>query len=151
MTTIDEIQIIKEVVNKNFTFGDLNSKYQGMSSQTGNFFCPFHDNFQSPAAKFYEDEDRQVLWCFSEHRMYTPYDYVNLILCKKWGRYKNVMEFLSQRLGHWELKQELKLASTKDYNEKQENFQKSIDDINNIYNDCDDITEYIERLYNTVK
>ena len=144
-------KVIREVVDKHFNFGDLNPKYQGMSSQTGNFFCPFHDNFQSPAAKFYEDGDRQVLWCFSEHRRYTPYDYVNLILCQKWGKYNNVLDFLQQHLGKWELAEELKIASLKNYTETQEKFEENIDKINNLYNECEDIAEYIERLYNIFK
>ena len=149
MANAIDTRVIREVVDKNFNFGDLNPKYQGMTSQNGNFFCPFHDNFQSPAAKFYEDGDRQVLWCFSEHRRYTPYDYVNLILCRKWGRYKSVIDFLNQHLGKWELEEELKIASTKNFEEGQENYEENRIKIDNLYNDCDDIEDYIERLLNT--
>lgn len=42
--------------------------------------CPFHDD-SSPSAKLFNDEDGTVrLYCFTEHRQFTSYDYVVYIL-----------------------------------------------------------------------
>ena len=47
----------------------------------GNVLCPFHDNRNTPSAKFYNDEDGIIrLNCFSEHRQYTSYDYLRLVM-----------------------------------------------------------------------
>ena len=52
-------------------------------SEYGSMYCPFHDDERGgkPSAKFFEDEDGvQRLYCFSERRQFTSYDYIKLIL-----------------------------------------------------------------------
>lgn len=34
----------------------------------------FHDNFRTPAAKLYKDDEGYRLWCFSEGRMFGAWD-----------------------------------------------------------------------------
>lgn len=42
--------------------------------------CPFHGD-QSPSAKLFYDEDGVTrLYCFTEHRQYTSYDFVTKVL-----------------------------------------------------------------------
>jgi len=42
--------------------------------------CPFH-NDTTPSAKIFVEEDgTEKLYCFTEHRHYTSYDYISLIL-----------------------------------------------------------------------
>lgn len=43
-------------------------------SYDGKCYCPFHDNFDTPAAKIYHDSTGDTLWCFSEQKRYYPAD-----------------------------------------------------------------------------
>lgn len=43
-------------------------------------YCPFHENYHTPAAVIYDDKDSQRLWCFSERKMYYVSDAINLLL-----------------------------------------------------------------------
>ena len=45
-----------------------------------NIFCPFHDNFNTPSAKYYKDEDKEAVWCFSEGRGYNLSNYYEQVL-----------------------------------------------------------------------
>jgi len=36
-------------------------------------YCPFHDNSQSPAAKFYKEEHNEHIFCFAEGVQYKPH------------------------------------------------------------------------------
>ena len=141
---------IKELINRKFTFGDLSKRFVNVDSSTGNIYCPFHENHSTPAAKMYWDENREiwVLYCFGEcHRSYTVYDYVNLILCKKYQRYYSPLDFLKQKFpsselnGYLEIYEKHALDIIEDYtNEK-------IDYINNISYQNETIEDYIEAIY----
>lgn len=51
-------------------------------SPNGLFFCPMHDNYNTPAAKFFKDENGDHFFCFAEHRQYGAYDvYKNIMNC----------------------------------------------------------------------
>lgn len=68
----------KHLVNSYFALTDFDE-----FSEYGSMFCPFHDDESGgkPSAKFFQDEDGiQRLYCFSERRQYTAYDYIELIL-----------------------------------------------------------------------
>ncbi len=47
---------------------------------SGLIFCPFHDNYNTPAAKYYLDNNAENIWCFSEHRMYDLSAYYEKLL-----------------------------------------------------------------------
>lgn len=141
---------IKEVLNHNFTFADLSKKFEGVDSSTGNIFCPFHENHETPAAKMYWNPEKEIwiLHCFGEcHRNYTAYDYVNLILCEKYQQYQSPLHFLKVNLSQNILGIQL------------ESFQKNIDEfmegamdkkkdyINNVFDKHGNITDFIEELY----
>jgi len=49
---------------------------------TGNMFCPFHQNENTPSAHLYGDETGWRLWCFSEQRMYGAYDIYKVYMPK---------------------------------------------------------------------
>lgn len=40
----------------------------------GLFFCPMHDNFNTPAAKLFKDPNGWCFYCFSENRIFGTYD-----------------------------------------------------------------------------
>ena len=144
-------RVIKEVINRNFTFGDVSKKFENVDESTGNIFCPFHENTQSPAARMYWDEDRElwVLHCFGEcHKTYTTYDYVDLVLCHKFQKYKTPLEFLKKNMNADNLNLQLSKASkgitlnVSSYNSKIKTY------IENVSSDSNTIEEYIETLYN---
>lgn len=49
--------------------------YEGYSYD-GKCFCPFHDNFNTPAAKIFKDKRGDTLFCFTEQRTYRPSDVI---------------------------------------------------------------------------
>ena len=50
-------------------------------SEYGVMFCPFHDDKNKPSAKFFRDSDGvERIFCYSERKQFTSYDYVKLIL-----------------------------------------------------------------------
>ena len=143
--------VLWKIINANFTFADLSPRFIGVDSSTGNIFCPFHENHSSPAAKMYWDEYRElwVIHCFGEcHRNFTAYDYVNLILCKKYEKYKSPLDFLKKNMSISFLKNQIKLYKndTSDLNESM--YQRKATYINNVYSETENIVDYIETLYN---
>jgi hypothetical protein len=142
-------RILKSIVNNNFTFSDLSKRFEGVDSSTGNIFCPFHDNSVSPSAKMYYDENRNifVIHCFKEHRTFTTFDYVDKIVCYQREQYKSVLDFLENNMSKTELITQYKLIS-KNIELFDDNFaQKKIEYIDNLYNECENTVEYIEKLY----
>lgn len=144
------IGVIKKVINDNFTFADLSKRFVGVDSSTGNIYCPFHENHDTPAAKMYWDEEHEIwiLHCFGEcHRNYTAYDYVNLILCEKYQKYNNPFQFLTSNIP------EAQLSMTLDNYQKQLNLNLSTsleekrNYIDNVFAETGNIVDFIERLY----
>lgn len=142
-------RILRAIINSDFTFADLDPAYQGVDSNTGNIFCPFHDNYNSPAAKMYYDEKRgiQVIHCFKEGRNFTPFDFVERVLCRKRETYKDVENFLEQHYSKEELDQRYSLIRKNAVELGNENFEKKVEYIDNVFNESDSTEDYIERLY----
>ena len=141
---------IREIINQNFTFGDLSPKYLNVDSSTGNIYCPFHENHNTPAAKMYWDEDRGIwiIHCFGEcHRNFTAYDYVELILCDKYQKYLSPLHFLRARMPEYKLGTQLELAQ-KFVNEEEISYiEERKNYIDNTFNETGNIVDFIERLY----
>lgn len=141
---------VKEVINNNFTFGDLSPRFKGVDSSTGNIYCPFHENHDTPAAKMYWDENREiwVLWCFGEcHTAFTAYDYVDLILCEKYQKYLSPLDFLKKNFPLDELNLYLKFYEKQNLEQYQEYTKERINYVNNVSFNCDNTADYIEELY----
>lgn len=150
MNVYQKRRVIKEVINRNFTFADLSPRFENVDSSTGNIFCPFHENHETPAAKMYWDERRElwILHCFGEcHRNFTAYDYVALVLCIKYQRYENPFEFLKEKLDNVRLKQQIQLYKDVAYSETETYYEERIAYIDNVFADCENVEEYIEILY----
>jgi hypothetical protein len=76
-------QILKKFFNSKIDLPELLKKYSHDNyhyEYNTPCYCPFHDNHNSPAAVIYPDEEGDNLWCFSEQKMYTAFDYFELIL-----------------------------------------------------------------------
>lgn len=141
---------IKEIINQNFTFGDLSPKYRNVDSSTGNIFCPFHENHSTPAAKMYWDEARGIwiLHCFGEcHRNFTAYDYVNLILCYKYQQYNSPLDFLKQKFPSYELQNYIEFYEKHYVDYTRESMERKISYINNVSYQNESLEDYIEVLY----
>lgn len=141
---------IKNIINDKFTFADLSPRFKGVDSSTGNIFCPFHENHDTPAAKMYWDSEREIwiLHCFGEcHRNFTAFDYVNLILCNKYQKYENPLYFLKANIP------EIDLGRLLDNYQKQteEYHLSAIEEkriyIDNIFYETGNVVDFIERLY----
>lgn len=63
------------VINRYCTFEYLLS-YIGQSfpDRPVKCFCPFHENHDTPAAKLYQNEEGESIFCFTENRSYRPHD-----------------------------------------------------------------------------
>ena len=142
--------VIKEVINKNFTFADLSKRFEGVDSSTGNIFCPFHENHDTPAAKMYWDTEREIwiLHCFGEcHRNFTAYDYVERIFCQKYQKYNSPLQFLRANMP------ESKLGTQLDFYQKNANLMmESYENekrtyIDNLFEETGNIEDFIEALY----
>lgn len=73
-------EFVQHVIDRFIPFEDLlQSKYSIVPSGlgvngSGSCFCPFHDNTDTRAAKLYQDDDGERIFCFAENRMYRPHD-----------------------------------------------------------------------------
>lgn len=146
---IKENWVLKELVNKNFTWGDVNSKYEVITNSST--FCPFHEHtYEEPNAKFYHNLDKDIytLHCFVEHKNYTVYDYVREVLCKKYENYKSPQEFLMSNLGKDIVRQQAEVIRKNTRLDDETFFQKKVEYINNTFFEAnEDLEDYIERLY----
>ena len=68
------------LINRVIDFENICSEFEirlDLRSNSGLCFCPFHDNHNTPAAKLYKDETGDTLYCFSENKLYRPYDLID--------------------------------------------------------------------------
>lgn len=145
----DARRVQSEIVTRNFEWGDLVPQYRGVGPTSGNVFCVMHPNYSSPAAKIYEDEDRNifVLHCFSEHRTFTTYDYVSQKIIGEFREYNNVWEFLVDNMDTAELIEEIQIVHSRLESDGETALESKIEYINNMYNEFDDVSEFINHLY----
>ena len=142
--------VLKKVINKHFTFADLSPKFKGVDSSTGNIFCPFHDNHDTPAAKMYWDESREiwVLHCFGQcHRNFTAFDYVELILCEKYRKYSSPYHFLKANMDERTLSVQLSVMKDRVKDLVEEDIEEKRVYIDNTFYEEGNIIDFIEKLY----
>lgn len=65
-----ERYLINKYISMPKQFDSLGIDYK-LTSTT---YCPFHENTRSPSAKMYQDDVGWRLFCFSEHKMFGPWD-----------------------------------------------------------------------------
>lgn len=64
----------------------------------GLFFCPMHDNYNTPAAKYFRDENGDHFFCFAEHRQYGAYDvYKELMHCNMNKIFNDIWGILTEK------------------------------------------------------
>lgn len=85
MIDVDDTKFQLFVIDKLVPFPVVLAQagYENYTYQ-GKVFCPFHENFETPAAKLYNDGDKgDTLFCFSEQRIYRPSDVFRRKLTEK--------------------------------------------------------------------
>ena len=68
---------MKKLLNKMVDMRSLLTSHGYNVPQSGSMLCPFHDNYDSPAAKYYADTN--TIHCFAEHKTYSPIDAMQLV------------------------------------------------------------------------
>lgn len=149
MAKYNDRKILKKIVNQNFTFGDFNKYLE--NTYNANVYCPFHEHSFSGKgnAKLYfnEEENIWVLHCFVKCGNKTAYDYLQEIVIQREGKYSSVEDFLIERLGTPEfLAQYRGIKDNIDYT-KETSYQEKKRYIENLYNETDDVVDFIESLY----
>lgn len=150
MAKFNNRQVLKKIVNQNFTLGDFNKYLE--NTYNANIYCPFHEHSYSGKgnAKLYynEEEGIWVLHCFVKCGTKTAYDYLQEITIEREHKYSSVEEFLVEHLGRPEFIAQYKgIQDNLDYTEET-SYQAKKRYIENVYNDVnEDIVDYIEKLY----
>ena len=73
---IKDLNFIKYIINY---FSDMPKLLRGLDIDipfNGSVYCPFHENYNTPAAKVYKDASGYCLFCFNEHRIYKSFDII---------------------------------------------------------------------------
>ena len=143
-------ETIREVINQNFTFADLSKRFKNVDESTGNIYCPFHENHETPAAKMYWNDEKGIwiIHCFGQcHRNFTAYDYVDLILCEKYQKYKSPLHFLIINMPEASLGMQLEMYQQQVNLNISSSLDKKRDYINNLFEESESIENFIEKLY----
>ena len=76
-----KIELLKKLVNEQVSLEQVLKKVNPSAHYQNRkpCFCPFHDNTNTPAAVFYDDDDGQKIWCYAEQRMYTASDAIEIL------------------------------------------------------------------------
>lgn len=144
------IRSLRTIINKNFTFADLSPRFKNVDSSTGNIFCPFHENHSTPAAKMYWNEDQQIwiIHCFGQcHRNFSAYDYVDLILCKKYEKYKSPLDFLKKNMPLSDLYLQIDVCEQEREDQVELETSTKVEYIQRIASENERTEDFIEALY----
>ena len=94
-----------------------------------------------------EKKDIVVLWCFTEQRRYTVYDYINLIIVRQWKKYSSVYDYLIRHLGEQKFNEFYSLVEQGIQLEEESLLEQTIEYIDNLYNEHDNVIDFINCLY----
>lgn len=79
-TVVEDVSpLVKmDVINSRYNLGGL-LRQLGHNLESSNLYCPFHPDELTgkPSAKYHADTD--LLYCFSEHKMYSAYHALKLL------------------------------------------------------------------------
>ena len=145
----DDPKILREVVEQTYDLTDICPQYSKSAVGTTNSFCIWHPNFDTPSGKLYFDENKNIVvfHCFAEHRTYTSYDYIDKILVQQKHRYQSVQDYLIKNLGEQKFNELYTLAEQEAYLENETLLEQTIDYIDNLYNEHDNVIDFINCLY----
>lgn len=142
--------VIRKIVEKNFTWGDLNPKYDNIQMLKTNVFCPLHDhNYTEGNAKFYYNSDKDIwtLYCFVERKVFSAYDYLKKVLCEERQYYSSPLAFLKEKMPESEILRQYKLIQEQDIDIIEDKYERKKEYIDNVFDEAGNIVDYIEELY----
>ena len=143
--------ILKKIVDRNFTFTDLNPRQFPQLIHGEGMYCLWHEcsHTGTKNARIYFNEEQEIFYvhCYAEGKNYTAYDYVAEIMCKQKQLYKSVLDFLLDKMDQTEFLTQYKLFEQKKQVLVESQFKKKCEYIDNVYNNTGDISSYIEALY----
>lgn len=146
----DDARILREIAEQNFSWEDVNPNRFNLNVMlNSNIFCPFHENRNTASCKAYTDSEKDivVLWCFTEQRRYTVYDYINLIIVRQWKKYSSVYDYLIRHLGEQKFNEFYSLVEQGIQLEEESLLEQTIEYIDNLYNEHDNVIDFINCLY----
>lgn len=145
----NDFRVLRNIIEQNFPLNEIVPEYDGLSQNTANCFCVFHKNVSSPSGKLYWDDEKDilVLHCFAEHRTFTSFDYVNLVLCERKHEYTDPYDFLEKNMAPEELNEYIKLAKDRMELLTESAYERKVEYINNLYNEYDNLHDFINELY----
>ena len=119
-----DLLLEKKIINTYIRMTDLFDKLGIEYSEHSNMYCPFHGNFNTPSAHYHTDSN--LLWCYSENRMYGSWDvlkqfYPNIDINK-------IAVGIAKKLGIEEIEKklgELELDTTIPYEESLKKFKQN--------------------------
>lgn len=144
-------KLLRLVVEKLFTFGDLDPKLDDLNASFGNIPCPFHEyeinkkNDGDYAGKVYYNEEKQIdtIHCFTTKKTYTSYDY--LVLIKELDPIEYIIEN-SNNLEQVTTIIECVEKGYLDYDSLM--LQNKLEYFNNTFEECDNnLIYYVQKLY----
>ena len=94
-----------------------------------------------------DEEGLWVIWCFAEHKHFTAYDYVNLVLCEKYQKYKSPLDFLKQNMSKDILYSQLELYKKEQENLIETSENAKVEHISKVAFENERTEDYIEALY----
>ena len=145
----NDFKVLRNIIEQNFPLNEIVPEYDGLSQNTANCFCVFHRNVSSPSGKLYWDDEKDilVLHCFAEHRTFTSFDYVNLVLCERKHLYKDPYDFLEKNMSPEDLNEYIKLSKDRMDLLTESAYERKVEYINNTYNKYDNLYDFINELY----
>jgi hypothetical protein len=135
-----DLKLERQVINMFISMPDLFDKLGINYSMHSNMFCPFHYNSNTPSAHYHTDSN--LLWCYSEQKMYGSYDLIKQYykdvdtnklakgLINKFG-----IKYIEDRLGEVELEEEVPyLDALQEFKERRINYLELCKKISEAYN-----------------
>ena len=88
-----------------------------------------------------------MIWCFTEHKHYTAYDYVEQILCERWQKYKSPLDFLKQNMTLEDLYTQLDIVEKENQDQVAMETSAKVEYIQQVATENESIEDFIEVLY----
>ena len=141
--------LLKFVIEKLFTFGDLSRSLSNVDSSTGNISCPFHpsEGFgenKSQSAKVYYSEEKNIytLHCFTSKKTYTVYDYIEKVM------EKSPYDFLVANRDNSEIVDIVDVIEKGYVDLNNDIVEKRVNYVDTVFEECEGATvDYIDKLY----
>ena len=142
-------RILREIAEQTFDLTEICPQYSRSAVGTANSFCIWHPNHDTPSGKLYFDEERGIVvfHCFAEHKTYTSYDYIDKILVQKKHKYLSVQDYLVKNLGESKFRELYTLAEEGIALEEESAIEQTIEYIDNLYNEKNNVIDFINCLY----